>query len=55
MRLRCWTTEGSLRAYSAELVSGNGFSLLGVNPYLGRLISPATMCVADRRRAGRWY
>jgi len=34
-------TEGSLRAYSAELVSGNGFTLLGVNAYLGRLISPA--------------
>jgi predicted permease len=33
-------TEGSLRAYQAELVSGNAFSLLGLNPYLGRLISP---------------
>src|SRR6185437_16074642 len=34
-------TEGALRAYPAELVSGDAFSLLGVNPYLGRLISPA--------------
>jgi predicted permease len=33
--------EGSLRAYLTELVSGNAFPLLGVNPYLGRLISPA--------------
>jgi putative ABC transport system permease protein len=33
--------QGSLRAYQTELVSGNAFSLLGLNPYLGRLISPA--------------
>jgi putative ABC transport system permease protein len=32
--------EGSLRAYQTELVSGNAFPLLGVNPYLGRLVSP---------------
>ncbi len=32
--------QGSLRAYQTELVSGNAFPLLGVNPYLGRLISP---------------
>ncbi len=32
--------EGSLRTYNAELVSGNAFPLLGLNPYLGRLISP---------------
>lgn len=33
-------TEGSLRVYHAELVSGNAFPLLGLTPYLGRLISP---------------
>ena len=33
-------TEGSMRVYSVDLVSGNAFSLLGVNPYLGRMISP---------------
>ena len=32
--------QGSLRAYQTEFVSGNAFSLLGLNPYLGRLISP---------------
>jgi predicted permease len=32
--------QGSLRAYQTELVSGNAFPLLDVNPYLGRLISP---------------
>ena len=33
--------EGTLRMYDASLVSGNAFSLLGVRPYLGRLITPA--------------
>jgi predicted permease len=32
--------EGALRAYTAELVSGNAFPLLRINPYLGRLIAP---------------
>jgi predicted permease len=32
--------EGSLRAYQTELVSGNAFPLLGLRPYMGRLISP---------------
>lgn len=33
-------TEGTLRAYRVGLVSGNAFPLLGMNPYLGRLIAP---------------
>ena len=32
--------EGSLRAYQTELVSGDAFTLLGLRPYLGRLIAP---------------
>jgi predicted permease len=31
--------DGALRTFQTELVSGNAFSLLGLNPYLGRLIS----------------
>ncbi len=33
--------EGSLRRYDAGLVSGNAFAILGLTPYLGRLIAPA--------------
>lgn len=33
--------EGTLRYYLSGLVSGNGFQLLGVKPYLGRLIAPS--------------
>lgn len=32
--------EGNLRAYNALLASGNAFPLLGLKPYLGRLIAP---------------
>jgi predicted permease len=32
--------EGALRTYPTELVSGDAFSLLGLRPYLGRLIAP---------------
>jgi predicted permease len=32
--------DGALRPYPTELVSGSTFPLLGLNPYLGRLISP---------------
>ena len=33
--------EGTLRLYDAGLVGGNGFAVLGVRPYLGRLIAPS--------------
>jgi predicted permease len=33
--------EGTLRMYDASLVSGNAFALLGMKPYIGRLIAPA--------------
>ena len=33
-------SEGTMRLFDAALVSGNGFSLLGMKPYLGRLIAP---------------
>lgn len=33
--------EGTLRLYEAALVGGNGFSVLGVKPYLGRLLEPS--------------
>lgn len=33
--------EGTLRVYDAGLVSGNAFGVLGLKPYIGRLISPA--------------
>jgi predicted permease len=33
--------EGTLRIYTAGLVSGNAFPLLGMRPYLGRLIAPS--------------
>jgi predicted permease len=33
--------DGTLRRYTAGIVSGNGFDLLGVRPHLGRLIAPA--------------
>ncbi|MBV8809169.1 MAG: ABC transporter permease [Acidobacteriaceae bacterium] len=39
--------EGTLRRYDAGLVSGNGFSVLGMKPYLGRLIA-----LSDDVRAG---
>jgi predicted permease len=32
--------EGSLQGYMAGLVSGNGFGLLGMQPYRGRLLAP---------------
>lgn len=32
--------EGILRFFSAGIVSGNAFSLLGMKPYIGRLIAP---------------
>ena len=32
--------QGTLRAYGAGLVSGNAFPLMGMAPYLGRLIAP---------------
>src|SRR5260370_19705066 len=32
--------EGSVRGYSAVMVSGNAFDLLGIQPYRGRLIAP---------------
>jgi len=34
-------SEGTLRMYPAELVSGNGFEVLGVKPLLGRLLIPS--------------
>ncbi|MGH9665861.1 MAG: FtsX-like permease family protein, partial [Bryobacteraceae bacterium] len=34
-------SEGTLRYNICGLVSGNGFQLLGVKPYLGRLIAPS--------------
>lgn len=34
-------SEGTLRLYQAALVGGNGFSVLGVRPYLGRLLEPS--------------
>ncbi|HEX3682447.1 MAG TPA: ABC transporter permease [Bryobacteraceae bacterium] len=33
--------EGTLRLYDAALVGGNGFLVLGVRPYLGRLLAPS--------------
>src|SRR5579872_227742 len=33
-------SEGTLRRYNVALVSGDGFPVLGVRPYLGRLIEP---------------
>jgi predicted permease len=33
--------DGSLRLYNANLVSGNAFEVLGLNPFLGRLLEPA--------------
>jgi predicted permease len=33
--------DGSLRQYIGDLVSGNAFAVLGMRPWLGRLISPA--------------
>src|SRR5215813_3490006 len=33
--------DGSSRMLAAGLVSGNGFDVLGMNPYLGRLLTPA--------------
>jgi len=33
--------EGTLRNYDAGLVSGNGFQVLRMKPYLGRLITPS--------------
>jgi putative ABC transport system permease protein len=33
--------QGTLRLYSGALVSGNGFSVLGVRPLLGRLLVPS--------------
>ncbi|MFN7996922.1 MAG: ADOP family duplicated permease [Bryobacteraceae bacterium] len=33
--------EGTLRMFDAGVVSGNAFTVLGVKPYLGRLIGPA--------------
>jgi predicted permease len=33
--------EGTLRLYDAGLVGGNGFSALGLKPYMGRLIAPS--------------
>ena len=32
---------GTVRMYDASMVSGNAFSLLGVQPYIGRLIAPS--------------
>jgi len=32
--------EGAMQGYLAELVSGNAFSVLGLQPYRGRLITP---------------
>ena len=32
--------DGTARLYFAGLVGGNGFSLLGMKPYIGRLIAP---------------
>ena len=40
-------SEGALRQYSAGMISGDAFSLLGMRPYLGRLIGPS-----DDVRAG---
>ena len=33
--------EGTMRRYNVALVSGDGFPVLGIKPYLGRLIEPA--------------
>jgi predicted permease len=33
--------DGTMRMYDAMFVSGNGFRMLGVRPYVGRLIGPA--------------
>jgi predicted permease len=33
--------DGTVRLYSSALVSGNGFELLGLQPRLGRLLTPA--------------
>jgi predicted permease len=35
------TGDGSSRMLFAGLVGGNGFEVLGMNPYLGRLLTPA--------------
>ena len=34
-------SQGTLRSIRASLVTGNGLSLLGVQPYLGRLLMPS--------------
>jgi predicted permease len=34
-------SEGTLRRYNVALVSGDGFPVLGIRPYLGRLIEPS--------------
>jgi predicted permease len=33
-------SEGTMRRYNVALVSGDGFPVLGISPYLGRLIEP---------------
>jgi predicted permease len=34
-------SEGTLRLYRAYMVSGNAFQLLGLKPYIGRLLAPS--------------
>jgi hypothetical protein len=44
--------DGPPRLFEAGFVSGNGFEVLGMNAYLGRLLTPATTFAAAPPRVG---